>query len=174
MVTNQRSLKEILDQILLLGRMIGEEAKTLELIQSFQTKLARFKEKNQNKKPLKVYFEEWDQPRLSCIQWVSELLEACGGQNIFSHKLGSLAADRKVTDEEIVALNPDVIIGCWCGKKVKLESFSERAHYAQVHAIQKNQVFEVNPAIFLQPGPALFIDGLDQLNTLLENLSSLP
>jgi len=170
-VTNQRSLQEILDQILLLGRMIGEEAKATKLVTDFASKLQTYREKSQSRPKVKVYFEEWDQPRLSCIQWVSELIEATGGENIFKYKTGSLAADRSVTDEEVIALNPDVIIGCWCGKKVKTESFAQRPGYENINAIKNQHVIEVDPAIFLQPGPALFVDGLSQMFDLLGKIS---
>ena len=168
----EKALQEILDQILLLGRLIGEEKKAKKLVDDFSKKLESFREKSKLKPKVKVYFEEWDEPRLSAIQWVSELIEATGGENIFKHKIGSLAVQRAVTDSEVVALNPDIIIGCWCGKKVKTDSFAQRPGYREITAIRKNQVFEVDPAIFLQPGPALFVDGLDQLFGLLAKISS--
>lgn len=166
-VTNQRSLQEILDQILLLGRLIGEESKATILVEEFSQKLESFREKSKTRPKVKVYFEEWDHPRLSTIRWVSELIEATGGENIFKHKTGSLASERAVTDEEIVALNPDVIIGCWCGKKVDTASFAQRPDFEKISAIKRKQVYEVDPAIFLQPGPALFVDGLTQMFNLL-------
>jgi iron complex transport system substrate-binding protein len=169
-VTNQRSLRQILDQMILLGRLVGEESKAQVLVRDFEAKLHETQQKRRGSRPIKVYFEEWDHPRLSCIQWVSELIEACGGVNIFAHKTGSLASERSVLDEEIVEHNPDVIIGCWCGKNVKTESFQTRPGYSQITAIQKQQVYEVDPAIFLQPGPALFVDGLDQLSALLSQV----
>lgn len=169
-VTNQRSLNEILNQILLLGRMVGEAEKSQKLVNEFQAKLENHRKMSAQKPKVKVYFEEWDHPRLSGIQWVSELIEACGGVNIFKHKTGSLAAQREVTDQEIIELNPDVIIGCWCGKKVKVESFAQRPGYESVNAIKNNQVYEVDPAVFLQPGPALFVDGLSQLSELLQKV----
>lgn len=171
-VTNQRSLKEILSNILLLGRMIGEEKKALELVSSFETKLATFKEKALRlpRRP-KVYFEEWDHPRLSAISWVSELIEVCGGKNVFRHKSGSLAKDREVSDEEVKAANPEIIFGCWCGKKVKIDSFLKR--YPEVAAVQKKFVWELPPEVFLQPGPALFVDGLDQMYDLIHRVATL-
>lgn len=160
LVTNQRSLKEILNNILLLGRLIGEEKKALELVRGFEEKLTSYRDKTYTHRP-KVYFEEWDHPRYSCIQWVSELIHAVGGENIFADKSGAMARDREVTDEEIKARNPDVIFGCWCGKPVKIESFEKR--YPEVAAVKNKKVWELDPAIFLQPGPALFVDGLDQM-----------
>lgn len=164
LVTNQRSLKEILNNILLLGRMIGEEQKALKLIASFVSKLARFEtEAKSFKFRPKVYFEEWDRPHYSCIQWVSELIYAVGGQNIFQHRTGAMAREREVQDTEVIELNPDIIFGCWCGKKVNVDSITKRSGYEVISAVQNGQVWELDPAIFLQPGPALFVDGLDQM-----------
>lgn len=169
-VTNQRSLSEILDQILLLGRMIGEEKKALDLVAGFRNKLESFKARNLPRRP-RVYFEEWDHPRYSCIKWVSELIEACGGENIFADRCGSLAKEREVTDEEVMARNPEIIFGCWCGKPVKTESFQKR--YPETVAVQKNFIWELSPAIFLQPGPALFVDGLNQMFEKIHQVATL-
>ena len=122
------------------------------------------------KKP-KVYFEEWDHPRFSGITWVSELIEACGGVNIFAERAGSLARDREVKDEEIIARAPDIIFGCWCGKPVKTEKISGRPGYETVPAVRNKQIHELPPAVFLQPGPALFLDGLDQMYGYIEKFS---
>lgn len=171
-VTNQRSIGEILQSILMLGRLIGEEKKTLDLVSRFREKLSSIKEEAQ-KLPFKpkVYFEEWDHPRLSCIKWVSELIETCGGENIFNDHIGSLAREREVSDEKIVERNPEIIFGCWCGKKVNIESFKKR--YPNVSAVQKEFIWELDPAIFLQPGPALFIDGLDQMFEKIKEVATL-
>jgi iron complex transport system substrate-binding protein len=169
MVTNQRSLEEVLDQILLLGRMIGEEKKSISLVEGFKNKRDEYKKRgNKFSCRPKVYFEEWDQPRLSCIRWVSELIEVCGGQNIFHDRAGSLAREREVFDHEVVERNPDLILASWCGKKVKLDSFEKREGYQSLNALKEGQVHELSSAIFLQPGPALFVDGLDQLFSIIE------
>ena len=172
LITNQRSLQDILNNILMLGRIVGEEKKAIELVSGFEQKLSEFKEKSaQLPYRPKVYFEEWDHPRFSCIQWVSELIDATGGENVFSHKIGAMAKEREVSDEEIKTLNPDIIFGCWCGKKVKIESFKSR--YPQVKATQKNFIWELPPEIFLQPGPALFVDGLDQMYEIISKVAAL-
>jgi iron complex transport system substrate-binding protein len=172
LVTNQRSLFEILDNILMLGRIIGEEQKALSLVKSFHEKLEKIK-KISSSLPVrpKVYFEEWDHPRYSCIKWVSELIEATGGHNIFAHKTGSLAQEREVTDQEVVEANPDIIFGCWCGKKVNLQSFEKR--YPNSNAIMNKHIWELDPAVFLQPGPALFVDGLDQMFEKIKHVATL-
>lgn len=170
LVTNQRSLREILDQILLLGRIVGEEKKAQDLVSSFEGKLRESKSRQLPQRP-KVYFEEWDHPQYSGIQWVSELIEACGGENIFSHKTGALARDREVSPSEVQELNPDIIFGCWCGKTVKLDSFLRR--FPEVKAVKRGHVWELSPAVFLQPGPALFVDGLDQMFEKIQKVAAL-
>lgn len=162
LVTNQRSLEEVLESILLLGRIVGEEEKALNLVDSFRHKLNTFKEESKKftYRP-KVYFEEWDHPQFSAIRWVSELIEAVGGENIFTDRVGAMAREREVTRQEVIDRNPDIIFACWCGKKVKLESFAKREGFDQISAVKNNYIWELNPAVFLQPGPALFVDGLD-------------
>ena len=168
-VTNQRTLSEILDYIEMLGRLIGEEGKAKALASDFRLKLDRMQKKGSSlpRRP-KVYFEEWDHPRLSGITWVSELIEICGGENIFKDRSGSLAKDREVTDELIRSGNPDIIFGCWCGKPVKIERIAAREGYSSIPAVKNNLIIELPPAIFLQPGPALFLDGLDQMFSHIE------
>lgn len=163
-VTNQRSLSEVLDYIEMLGRLVGEEKKALALTHDFRLKMEDFRRKGAAlpRRPL-VYFEEWDQPRLSGITWVSELIEICGGTNIFSDHAGALAKDREVKDELVIERSPEIIFGCWCGKPVKTEKIAARKGYESVPAVQKNFIWELSPAVFLQPGPALFVDGLDQM-----------
>lgn len=174
LVTNQRSLSEVLSNILLLGRMIGEEKKALDLVEKFQNKLNSFREKAKKfKSRPKVYFEEWDHPQYSAIRWVSELIEAVGGENIFSDRTGAMARDREVSPEEVIQRNPDIIFGCWCGKKVKLESFAKREGFDQVSAVKNNFIWELDPAVFLQPGPALFVDGLDQMFEKIKKIAML-
>ncbi|HXH74812.1 MAG TPA: cobalamin-binding protein [Bacteriovoracaceae bacterium] len=170
-VTNQRSLEEILGTILLLGRLVGAGNEAEILVEGFRLKLSKARSLGAKlpRRP-KVYFEEWDHPRLSGIGWASEIIEATGGENIFKHKSGALAQDRKVTDEEIIALNPDIIFGCWCGKAVKIEAIRERAGYSQINAVRTGQIWELPPEIFLQPGPALFVDGLDQMSLYFQRL----
>lgn len=163
-VTNQRTLSEILSYIEMLGRLVGEESLACAVTSDFRERLQDMKRKGSElpRRP-KVYFEEWDHPRLSGITWVSELIEICGGENIFSDRSGSLARDREVTDELIIARAPDVIFGCWCGKPVKIEKISGRNSYESIPAVQNKFIWELPPEIFLQPGPALFLDGLDQM-----------
>lgn len=164
-ISNHRSIKEVFEYVLMLGSMVGKRTEALELIQRWQHKIEKIqKEVGIWPRKPKIYFEEWDEPAITAIRWVSELIEICGGENIFAEKSqSSLAKDRICDLSEIPKLNPDFIFGCWCGKKVKLKSFSQREGWSTVEAIQSGRVFELEPEIFLQPGPALFEDGLDIL-----------
>jgi iron complex transport system substrate-binding protein len=172
LITNQRSLQEILDTILLIGRIVGKEQEAMELVSNFKLKLEHYRRlsKDLPRRP-RVFFEEWDRPRYSCIKWVSELIESTGGVNIFQDKTGSHAREREVSDEEVLARNPEIIFGSWCGKPVKLESF--RLRYPETSAVQNNFLWELPPAIFLQPGPALFVDGLDQMFEMIYKVATL-
>ena len=171
-VTNQRTLSEILSYIEMLGRLVGEEAQAKAITDGFREKMNVMRKKASAlpRRP-RVYFEEWDQPRLSGITWVSELIEICGGENIFSDRAGSLAREREVSDELILSKNPDIIFGCWCGKPVKIEKITSRAGYETISAVKKNFIRELSPAVFLQPGPALFLDGLDQMFSFIESVA---
>lgn len=173
-VTNQRTLKDILNNILLMGRLIGEEQKAESLVKSFEQKLNDTQERARKlKRRPKVYFEEWDHPNYSGITWVSELISAAGGVNIFEDRIGSMAREREVTNAEIIERDPEIIFACWCGKKVKIESICSRSGFEKVTAVQKKFIWELDPAIFLQPGPALFVDGLDQMFGIIEKIANL-
>ncbi len=171
-VTNQRSLSEILSYIHMLGRLVGEQTRAIALTNDFQHRIETIKTKVAKlpRRP-RVYFEEWDHPRLSGITWVSELIEICGGENIFSDRVGSMAKDRAVTDEMIRQRAPEIIFGCWCGKPVKIEKIMAREFYDTIPAVQNKFIWELSPAIFLQPGPALFLDGLDQMFSIIEKVA---
>lgn len=164
-ISNQRSLKEIFEYVIRLGSLVDRRFEALELVAQWQRKIQEIQTEVAGwKRRPRVYFEEWDEPTITAIKWVSELIEVCGGENVFAEKSqSSLAKDRICDQSEVPALEPDFIFGCWCGKKVKLQSFARREGWESMSAIQNGRVFELEPEIFLQPGPALFEDGLDIL-----------
>lgn len=164
-IANHRSIHEILNYIHMLSNLVGEKEKGQVLIERLVAQISKAKEfaKTLQRRP-KIYFEEWDEPKISAIKWVSEIIDICGGDNIFANKAdGVLAKERFCSDEEVIAANPDIIFGCWCGKKVKIESIYAREGYAEIEAIKNKQVFELAPEVFLQPGPAPILDGIDIL-----------
>ncbi len=164
-IANHRSISGILSYIHMLGNLTSAIEESSLLLAKLEAKILEAKEfaKTLPRKP-RVYFEEWDDPLISGIQWVSELIELCGGEDINADQSrGVLAKERFTTHEKIIASNPDIIFGCWCGKKVKLDKIKNRKGYGDISAVKNNRVFELPPEIFLQPGPAPIIDGIDIL-----------
>ncbi len=165
-IANHRSLKGILDYTLMLSSMVGKRDAGIELVDRLQRKMeaVQTQAKKLSCSP-RVYFEEWDDPMISAIQWVSECINLAGGKDIFSHKAGGiLAKDRFVQSEDVIRANPQIIHGCWCGKKVKIQDFYTRTGWEGIDAVKTNHIFELEPEIFLQPGPAPILDGLDLLS----------
>jgi iron complex transport system substrate-binding protein len=117
----------------------------------------------------KVFFEEWDEPHISAIRWVSELVGIAGGDDCFPElALQPLGKDRIVADgAEIVRRNPDIVIGSWCGKKFRPEKVAARPGWENVAAVRNGQLFEIKSADILQPGPAALTDGVDQLHRII-------
>jgi iron complex transport system substrate-binding protein len=172
-IANHRSITGILDYIILLSSMVGERQAGIELVDRLNRKIESIQDlvKFKTNKP-RVYFEEWDDPMISAIQWVSEIIELAGGQDIFHDRSrGVLAKDRFVSSAEVIHLDPEKIIGCWCGKKVNLDHFKGRAGWSSIGAVKNSMIYEVEPEIFLQPGPAPILDGLDRLYHILHNES---
>jgi iron complex transport system substrate-binding protein len=166
---NQRSVAEILDMVRLLGAMVGEGAAADALARRFEDAIgaARARAAALPRRP-RVYFEEWDEPMISGIGWVSELVEAAGGIEIFPEKSrGKSATERIVTAEQVIAAAPDIIIGSWCGKKLRAEKIAARAGFAALPAVRDGQIHEIKSPIILQPGPAALTDGLAALEAII-------
>jgi iron complex transport system substrate-binding protein len=162
-IANHRSIEGILNYIHMLSRLVDAKEEGDLLLARLEAQIFHAQEftKTLHYKP-RIYFEEWDDPLISGIQWVSELIELCGGININSKQShGILAKDRFTSHEHIIESNPDIIFGCWCGKRVKIEAIKGRAGYKDINAVKNNQVFELEPEIFLQPGPAPILDGIN-------------
>lgn len=155
--SNQRSLAEIGDLILAVGRLIGLDGPAGRLREEFFGALARLSERAAVfPRPLRVYFEEWDGPLISGIQWVGEILSRVGGEDIFPELSGCKnAAARQVDPAEVVRRNPDVILASWCGKKVRAAAIRGRAGWEAIEAVRKDRIFEVKSADILQPGLSL-------------------
>lgn len=174
-ISNQRSIEEIFRYMWSLGHMVGEGEKTDQYLKLLEEKITKAKQfaKGLKKRP-KVYIEEWDEPQICGIRWFSELVELCGGIDIFAGKSmdGVKASERFVSNHDIGAINPDIILACWCGKKVDIESIKGRPELLLTGAIKHNAIYELAPEIFLQPGPALFVDGIDQLIELFSSFNS--
>jgi iron complex transport system substrate-binding protein len=166
---NQRSLNEIFDMIRLLGAMVGAPLTARDLADKLEAGLtaARARAARLPRRP-RVYFEEWDEPMISAIAWVSELIGAAGGTDIFADRaLGKSARDRIVTASEVAERAPDLIIGSWCGKKFRPEKVVARPGFDRLPAAQNNAVYEIKSPLILQPGPAALTAGLAELERLI-------
>jgi iron complex transport system substrate-binding protein len=166
---NQRNLAGIFEMIGMLGAITGAVERARRLAADLQAKLAAIRRRAAESlvRPL-VYFEEWDEPMISAIGWVSELIEAAGGIDIFADRAAQNSAkDRIVTAEEVVARRPDIVIGSWCGKKFRPEKVAARPGFAALPAIRAGAVHEIKSALILQPGPAALTDGLAALETII-------
>ncbi len=162
-VFNQRDVAGILAMIRTLGGLIGEAGKADALAAGFERRLADVAARARPSRP-RVYFEEWDDPLISGIGWVSELISVAGGNDIFPQLAKEKAAkDRIVTSEAVIVANPDVILASWCGKKVVLDRIRQRPGWGAIGAVRDNRIIEIKSPLILQPGPAALTDGLDAI-----------
>ena len=170
-VFNHRSIEEILRMIRSLGGMIGCEVKTLELIRQLTAGLAQVRERAAAfpRRP-KVYFEEWDEPQISGIRWVSELVELAGGEDCFPElSAEALGRNRIIADPmEVVHRAPDIILGSWCGKKFQPDEVAARPGWGTVPAVRDGFVREIKSPLILQPGPAALTDGVRAVQGVVE------
>jgi iron complex transport system substrate-binding protein len=170
-VFNHRSVAEILRMIRTLGGMIGCEAKTQHLVERLSASLDQVRDRAAGwpRRP-RVYFEEWDEPQISCIRWVSELIGIAGGDDCFPEiACESLGRNRILHDRlEVPRRAPDIILGSWCGKKFRPEEVASRPGWEQVPAIRSGFVREIKSAIILQPGPAALTEGVRAIQSVIE------
>ncbi|MCR2747927.1 cobalamin-binding protein [Limnobacter parvus] len=168
-VFNQRSIAEIFSMMYQVSAMVGAPEKGLSLIAQMRAHLEEIRGITAAwpVRP-RVYFEEWDEPPISAIQWVSELVGVAGGDDCFPElALESLGKNRIIADrDEIVRRNPDIIVGSWCGKKFRPEAVASRQGWSKVNAVKNAQIFEVKSPLILQPGPAALTDGLNALHEI--------
>ena len=165
-VFNQRTVAEILRMIAMVGAMVGAQAQAVALLAELQQGLDAVAAAGRAlpRRP-RVYFEEWHEPIITGIGWVSELIGLAGGEECFPELAGkSLGKDRIVADPlEVVRRAPDVILGSWCGRKFRPEQVMARPGWASVPAVVNAQVFEIKSSEILQPGPAALTDGVRQI-----------
>lgn len=162
---NQRDIAGILAMIRSLGALIGVREGAEALAAGYERHLAEVAARfaGSGKRPL-VYFEEWDEPLISGIKWVSELIEIAGGREAFPEICGEKAAkDRIVTTDQVIAAQPEVILASWCGKKVRPEKIAARPGWDRIPAVGEGRIVEIKSPLILQPGPAALTDGLDAI-----------
>jgi iron complex transport system substrate-binding protein len=166
---NQRSVNEILQMIHVLGGIVGAAQKADALAGELERGLDQIRDRAAAfaRRP-RVYFEEWDDPLISGIQWVEELIEIAGGDPVFPHlRHARLATNRIVLSDQVIDAAPDVIIGSWCGKPVRKEKIAARAGWDRIPAVRDGDIYEVKSTYILQPGPASLTEGVTQIHGIL-------
>jgi iron complex transport system substrate-binding protein len=170
---NQRSVADILQMIRMLGGLVGCQARAEELadrlaahLQEIRHAAARFPRR------LRTFFEEWDEPLISGIRWVEELVEIAGGEPVFPEVAGArLAKDRIVDPLEVARRDPEVIFASWCGKRMRKATIVSRPGWGETTAVREDRIFEVKSTYILQPGPASLTEGVQQLHDIFSRLN---
>jgi iron complex transport system substrate-binding protein len=167
LATNQRSLAQIFQTILLIGRVVKCEGAAEKLVSEMRTEIHAEDEPKASGSQPAVYFEEWDDPMISGIRWVGELIDAAGGRDIFPELRDKpRAKDRTVTSVDVVSRQPDIIVASWCGKSVDVEKLCQRPGWADVSAVRSGRVHEIKSGDILQPGPGI-MRGFRQLRQII-------
>lgn len=168
-IFNQRSVDEIFSMLYQVAAMVGQTDQGLQRLQALRAELDAMAQRAAGfKRRPRVFFEEWDEPHISAIRWVSELMGIAGGDDVFPElALQSLGKDRIIAQgQSIVDRAPDIIIGSWCGKKFRPDKVAARPGWQDVPAVRHGQIFEIKSADILQPGPAALTDGVAQLHRI--------
>ncbi|MEJ6396134.1 cobalamin-binding protein [Gymnodinialimonas sp. 2305UL16-5] len=175
MAYNQRDVSGILAMISHLGAMVGQPARAAQLVGQYERRLDELAAQATGRPRPRVYFEEWDEPMISGIAWVSELIEIAGGRDVFPDLAAQDAASgRIVTSDQVIRAAPEVILASWCGKKVRPERIADRPGWTDIPAIRDRRIFEIKSPLILQPGPAALTDGLDAIVTALSAHPEIP
>jgi len=170
-VFNQRSVDEIFSMLYQVAAMVGEAKQGEQRLLQMRDQLDAIQTaSSKNTRRPKIYFEEWDEPHISAIRWVSELISIAGGDDCFPElALMPMGKDRIIADSQtIVDRAPDIIIGSWCGKKFRAEKVAARLGWQDIPAVKNKQLFEIKSADILQPGPAALTDGVAQLHRIVQ------
>jgi iron complex transport system substrate-binding protein len=171
---NQRSVAEILQMIRMLGGLVGCQNAAERLADDLAANLERIRlaASRFSTRP-RTFFEEWDEPLISGIRWVEELVEIAGGAPIFPELAAAgLARERIVDPAEVAQRDPEVVFASWCGKKMKKATIVGRAGWANVAAVRNDRIFEIKSTYILQPGPASLTDGVRQLHDVFKTISA--
>src|SRR5881296_2465173 len=169
---NQRTVAEILQMIAMLGGLVGCQQEAERLADRLAGNLERIRE-SASRFPARprVFFEEWDEPLISGIRWVEELVEIAGGTPIFPELAAArLAKDRIVDPVEVARRDPEVVFASWCGKKMKKATIVGRPGWDRVSAVVNDRIYEIKSTYILQPGPASLTEGVQQLHAIVSSV----
>ena len=169
-ISNHRSVAGICSYIRRLGALVGAHQRALHYVAGLEQRLALVRASSARlaRRP-RVYFEEWDEPMISGILWVSELIGIAGGDDIFPQRAASALARGRIiaAGAEVIAQAPDIILGSWCGKRFRPEAVAARPGWSQLPAVRTGECHEIKSPLILQPGPAALTDGLDALQRII-------
>lgn len=174
-VFNQRSVDDIFTMIRMLGGMIGQQEKTARYVEGLRQDVEAVRAETTPGTPRpRVYFEEWDDPCISGIRWVSELVAIAGGEDCFPERAAEPLAKNRILEDpfEVARRRPDVVIGSWCGKKFRPEKVAARPGWEAIPAVANGELHEIKSSIILQPGPAALTDGLNALRGIIKQWSA--
>ena len=161
---NQRDVAGIFAMIETLAALVGAPEKGARLVQDLHARLDAVRARSKTSPRPRIYFEEWDEPMISGIGWVSELISIAGGDDIFPELARKPSArERTLAPAAVIAASPDIVIGSWCGKKFRPERVAARPGFAALAAVREGFVREIKSTIILQPGPAALTDGLEAI-----------
>jgi len=169
-ISNHRSIAGILAYVRRLGAMVGAHERADRYAAGLEAHVEAVRERAAGlpRRP-RVYFEEWDDPPISGIRWVCELIRVAGGDDIFPERAASSLARGRILEDpaEVVARAPDIVFGSWCGKKFRPERVAARPGWDAVPAVRTGALHEIKSPIVLQPGPAALTDGLDAMHAVI-------
>lgn len=172
-VFNQRGVDDILAMVETVGRLVGAEGRALELVAALEARIATARTAaadivaRAGRRP-RVWFEEWDEPLISGIRWVSELIDIAGGEDIFAERAGGRSAQERVVADplEVVRRAPDIVVGSWCGKHFRAGHVAARPGWDALPAVRDGNLHEIKSALILTPGPVAIEEGLPALQRL--------
>ncbi|MBI4635361.1 MAG: cobalamin-binding protein [Candidatus Rokubacteria bacterium] len=171
--TNQRSFDEVLGTILLIGGALGEAERAWALVQDMSDEVKQVREYSSvwPDRP-RVYFEEWHDPLIVGIRWVSELIEMAGGRDVFAERRPAKGArERIVEPEEVVSRDPQIILASWCGKRVDPAAIAARPGWERISAVRRGQIHEIDGGDILSPGPSLMV-GLRRIHEIVQEFQA--
>jgi iron complex transport system substrate-binding protein len=169
---NQRSVAEILQMIRMLGGLVGCQQEAERLSERLQADLDQIRTSANGRPRRRVFFEEWDDPLISGIRWVEELVTIAGGDPIFPELANArLGKERIVDPQEVVRRDPEVVFASWCGKKVNVDRIRRRPGWEATSAVRNGHIFEIKSTYILQPGPASLTDGISQIQKALAQIA---
>ncbi len=167
LITNQRTIDETYASMLLVARALGEEARGEMLVAEMRTEMARIGETRPVRSPV-VFFEEWDEPLISGIAWIGELIALCGGRDAFPEVRAQDAASRIINPAAVIERQPDIIVASWCGKKANLDRIRRRPGWDAIPAVRTGDLYEIKAPDVLQPGLSL-VHGARRLAGIIRN-----